>query len=170
MEEKRMSRLINENLISLNLEAGNKEEVLVKLAELIQNDKKLNCVWKENDLENCQGCSFCHTKGFITALKEREESYPTSVGYSFAIPHGKCNSVTESGIAFARLEKEIEWDEDEEVKYVFMIAVSEENASNEHLEILIKLSKSILDDDFREQLEKTDSKSEVLELLDRYTA
>ena len=51
-----------------------------------------------------------------------------------------------------------------------MIAVSEENASNEHLEILIKLSKSILDDDFREQLEKTDSKSEVLELLDRYTA
>ena len=78
--------------------------------------------------------------------------------------------MSESGIAFARLTNEIEWDEDEEVKYVFMIAVSEENATNEHLEILIKLSKSILDDDFREQLEKTDSKSEVLELLDRYTA
>ena len=37
--------------------------------------------------------------------------------------------MSESGIAFARLTNEIEWDEDEEVKYVFMIAVSEENAS-----------------------------------------
>ena len=165
-----MSTLINENLITLHLDAANKEEVLVKLAELIQNDKKLNCVWKEKELDNCQKCNFCHTEGFVTALKEREESYPTSVGYSFAIPHGKCNSVVESGIAFARLTKEIEWDEDEEVRYVFMIAVSEENASNEHLEILIKLSKSILDDEFRETLENTDSESEVLELLNKYTA
>ena len=78
--------------------------------------------------------------------------------------------MVESGIAFARLTKEIEWDEDEEVRYVFMIAVSEENASNEHLEILIKLSKSILDDEFREKLENTDSESEVLELLNKYTA
>ena len=78
--------------------------------------------------------------------------------------------MSESGIAFARLTNEIEWDEDEEVKYVFMIAVSEENATNEHLEILIKLSKSILDDEFREKLGKTDLKSEVLELLNKYTA
>ena len=165
-----MSGLINKNLITLHLDAANKEEVLVKLAELIQNDKKLNCVWKKEELDNCQKCNFCHTNGFITALKEREESYPTAVGYSFAIPHGKCNSVTESGIAFARLENEIEWDEDEKVKYVFMIAVSEENATNEHLEILIKLSKSILDDEFREKLGKTNSESEVLEILTKYTA
>ena len=118
-EEKRMSALINENLITLHLDAANKEEVLVKLAELIQNDKKLNCIWKEKELENCQKCNFCHTEGFIAALKEREESYPTSVGYSFAIPHGKCSSVSESGIAFARLTNEIEWDEDEEVYFSF---------------------------------------------------
>lgn len=78
--------------------------------------------------------------------------------------------MSESGIAFARLTNEIEWDEDEEVKYVFMIAVSEENATNEHLEILIKLSKSILDDEFREKLEKPNSKSDILEILNRYTA
>ena len=78
--------------------------------------------------------------------------------------------MSESGIAFARLTNEIEWDEDEEVKYVFMIAVSEENTTNEHLEILIKLSKSILDDEFREKLEKTNSKSDILEILNRYTA
>ena len=44
-----MSNLINLNLISLDLEAANKEEVLTKLASLIQNDKKLNCVWKKMD-------------------------------------------------------------------------------------------------------------------------
>ena len=165
-----MSNLINLNLISLDLEAANKEEVLTKLAGLIQNDKKLNCVWKKMDLDSCQKCEICHTLGFVDALKEREESYPTSVGYSFAIPHGKCNSVVESAIAFARLKNEVEWDEDEEVKYVFMIAVSEENATNEHLEILIKLSKSILNDEFREKLEVSSSEAEVLELLNKFTA
>ncbi|MBP9478618.1 MAG: PTS sugar transporter subunit IIA [Sebaldella sp.] len=48
--------------------------------------------------------------------------------------------------------------------------ISEENSKNEHLEILIKLSKSILDDEFREKLEVTNSEIEVLELLKKYTA
>ena len=51
-----------------------------------------------------------------------------------------------------------------------MIAVSEENATNEHLEILIKLSKSILNDEFREKLEDSNSEVEVLELLNKFTA
>lgn len=71
------------------------------------------------DLAEYQKCEFCYTIGFVDALKEREELYPTS---------------------------------------------------NEHLEILIKLSKSILDDEFREKLEVTNSEIEVLELLNKYTA
>lgn len=50
-----------------------------------------------------------------------------------------------------------------------MIGVSDKNASNEHIEILIKLSTSILDDDFRYKLDNAKEKKEVLDLLITYS-
>ena len=56
------------------------------------------------------------------------------------------------------------------VKYIFMIGVSDSDASNEHLEILIKLSTSILDDDFRDCMEKAKTKADILEIIKKYTS
>ena len=50
-----------------------------------------------------------------------------------------------------------------------MIGVSSEKAGNEHLEILIKLSTSILDSDFREKLEKAKSTKETLDIIKEFT-
>ena len=50
-----------------------------------------------------------------------------------------------------------------------MIGVPEEKAGNEHLEILIKLSTAILEDDFRERLEKAKSNKAVMELIKEYS-
>ena len=165
-----MGTLINEKLIELNMEVKTKEEVLENLASLIHEDKKLDCVWKENELEQCQKCETCSRIGFLDALKERETAFPTAVGYSFAIPHGKCGSVKDAAIAFASLKDEIKWgeEEDEYVKYIFMIGVSEKNAGDEHMRILIKLSTSILDDDFRDKLSEIKTKKEAVELITKY--
>lgn len=168
-----MGTLINEKLITLDLEVETKEEAMESLAKLIHEEKKLNCIWKKESLIECQSCDFCSKTGFIDALYEREESFPTAVGYSFAIPHGKCGSVKDAAIAFARLKNEVKWgedgDEDEFVKYVFMIGVSEEAAGDEHMRILIKLSTSILDDDFREKLSKITTKEEALQIINEYS-
>ena len=50
-----------------------------------------------------------------------------------------------------------------------MIGVPEEKAGNEHLEILIKLSTAILEDDFRERLEKAKTNMEVMKLIKEYS-
>ena len=89
--------------------------------------------------------------------------------FFFAIPHGKSEYVRQSSIAYARLTEEIEWSEEEKVHHIFMIGVPEEKAGNEHLEILIKLSTAILEDDFRERLEKAKSNKEVMELIKEYS-
>ena len=168
-----MNTVINENLIQLDLEVENKEEAIEKMAGLIHSERRLFCKWKENDMDKCQECNTCARIGFIDALKEMENSFPTAVGYSFAIPHGKCDSVKEAAIAFARLKNEIKWGEDdgedEYVKYVFMIGVSDKDAGNEHMKILIKLSTSILDDDFRDGLSKINTKDEALEIIKKYS-
>lgn len=168
-----MGTLINEKLIKLDMEVTTKEEAIENLAKLIHEEKKLNCVWKENSLDKCQNCDFCSKTGFLHALHEREKSFPTAVGYSFAIPHGKCGSVKDAAIAFARLKDEVKWgedgDEDEYVKYVFMIGVSEEAAGDEHMRILIKLSTSILEDDFRDRLSSINTKEEALQIIKEYS-
>ena len=168
-----MGTLINERLIELDLEVKTKEEAIESLARLIHEEKKLNCVWKKDDLDDCQNCDFCSKTGFLDALNEREKSFPTAVGFSFAIPHGKCGSVKDAAIAFARLKSEIKWgedgDEDEFVKYVFMIGVSDEAAGDEHMRILIKLSTSILDDDFRDKISAINTKKEALEIISEYS-
>lgn len=165
--------LINERLIKLNLDAATKDEVIERLAGMIHEEKKLHCVWKKNDLDKCQSCESCSKIGFLDALKEREESFPTAVGFSYAIPHGKCGSVENAAIAFARLKNEVKWgddgEEEEFVKYVFMIGVSDKDAGDEHMRILIKLSTSILDDDFREKLSKISTEKEALEIISEYS-
>ncbi|CAM3201662.1 PTS sugar transporter subunit IIA [Streptobacillus felis] len=157
--------LIDEKLICLDLEAKNKEEVIKKMACLIHEDHKLCCL-PDCD-ENNEECNA--VKGYINSLFEREASFSTAVGYSFAIPHGKSCCVDKACIAYSRLKEEIPWDEEEKVKHIFMIGVSDKNAGNEHLEILIKLSTSILEDDFREKLDNAKEKREVIELLEKYS-
>lgn len=153
-----INELINEKLISLDLDLKNKTEVLETMANMIYENEKLISSTDEN-VKN----------GFVKSLWEREKVFSTAVGYSFGIPHGKCEYVKNACIAYMRLKNEIEWSEDEKVRYVFMIGVSSEKAGNEHLEILIKLSTSILDDDFREKLEKSDSIENTFEIIKEYT-
>ncbi len=154
-----INNLIDENLIFLNLDLKTKSEVLETMADKIYKEGKLISIEDENVKE-----------GFIKSLWEREKVFSTAVGYSFGIPHGKCEFVKDACIAYARLENEIEWSEEESVKYIFMIGVSAEKAGNDHLEILIKLSTSILDDDFREKLEKAENEKETLAIIREYAS
>ena len=156
-----ISSLINENLIYLNFETENKNTALTELAKMIAKEKKL-CDEEYGEKEALEG--------FINSLHEREKTFSTAVGFSFAIPHGKCKYVKQACLAYARLNNEIVWSEEDNAKHIFMIGVSEENAGNEHLEILIKLSTAILEDEFREKLDIAKTKEEVMKLLKDYSS
>ena len=47
--------------------------------------------------------------------------------------------------------------------------MSDKDAGDEHMRILIKLSTSILDDDFREKLSKISTEKEALEIISEYS-
>ena len=142
-----MENFINENNIILNLETEDKREIINKMTETISEEKLLN---KEK---------------FIEDVFKREEMENTVVGFKVAIPHGKSEFINSPQIVFAKLKEEIFWgDPDEKVKYIFLLGVPTVSAG-EHIKILMNLSKKILDEKFREKLEMTDDKEELLKII-----
>lgn len=144
-----MENLINKEMIILDLEAETKSEVIEKLAKVIEGQNRL---WDYS--------------AYVEQVYERENEFPTSIGFDVSIPHGKCSAVKSSTVAFARLKKSVKWSEDEDVRYVFLLAVPSEEAGNTHLKILAQLSRKLMREEFREQLEKSQSVNEILDVLE----
>lgn len=141
--------LLKKENILLDSDLGTKEEVINSLSEKLYNEGIVT------DFD-----------GFLKDIYAREEMDNTALGFSVAIPHGKSKWITEARLAFSRLTKNIDWgDENEYVKFIFLIAIPEGEAGK-HIEVLAGLSQKILDDKFRERLETADI-DEVLELINK---
>lgn len=146
-----MNNIVSENLIKLELEGNSRNEIIRELALLIDGDNRLNC---------------CDT--YIEEVLNREKLCSTGIGFGIAIPHGKCKAVKTPTVAFGRKLEGVEWEslDGEPVQMVFVLAVPEEAASNEHLRILALLSRKLMDEEFRQKLITVDDKDNLMELLD----
>lgn len=105
---------------------------------------------------------------YIEAVLNREKTGSTGVGFGVAIPHGKSKGVAQSGLAFAKLANPIDWQslDGNPVSVVFLIAVPEENAGIEHLQILVSISRKLMHEDFRNQLLEAKSVDDVFRILE----
>lgn len=144
-----MEKLITPELLCFDLDATTKEEVINKLAD------KMDAAGRLND-----------KTGYVTDVLAREQHFSTAVGFSVATPHAKTDHAKTTSIAFARLKNEIVWDdEDETASLIFQLAVPTSEKGDRHLQILAKLSRKLLHDDFRAQLIAAKTPEEVIELV-----
>ncbi|MDC3411990.1 fructose PTS transporter subunit IIA [Aquibacillus sp. 3ASR75-11] len=102
------------------------------------------------------------------AVLKREEEGTTGIGFGVAIPHGKSSGVSQPGLAFARVTSDVDWEslDGTPVRHVFLIAVPEEQAGNEHLQILSQLSRKLMHEDFREKLQSATTIEELIGALE----
>jgi len=143
-----LEKIITRDLIVLDLESSSKEEVIKDMAKLIEAQERLH------DL-----------KGYMEQVFKREETFPTAIGFEVAIPHGKTDTVKKPTVAFARLKSEVKWSDEENARYIFLIAVPETEAGDMHLQILAQLSRKIMREEFRDQLKNSSEIDELLEIL-----
>lgn len=143
-----MEQVLSKELICLDAEAEDKEAVIRLLAE------RLDLAGRLADKEE-----------YIRQVFKREETYATGVGFSVATPHAKTDAVKTASVAFARLKNEIYWDEEDNVTMIFQLAVPETGAGDRHLQILAALSRKLIDDDFREQIQRAETPEEILALV-----
>lgn len=142
--------LINENLIIPESELTDKEEIIKMMANIM----------KEND-------RLIDLDAYVRKVLERENMGATAVGYGVGIPHGKTDAVKKPTLAFTKTKELVKWGDEKEdwVNLIFMIAVPESAASDEHLKILATLSRKLMNDDFRNSLLSTDDRVELNNIL-----
>lgn len=140
----------------------NNESILIPLDVA----DKTECMKIMVDALEASGC-ISEKTAYIEALSNREQTGSTGIGFGVAIPHGKSAGVNRPGFAFAKLTKPVDWDslDGQPVSAVFMIAVPEEAAGNEHLQILIAISRKLIDEGFRNQLLAVQKPEELVSLL-----
>lgn len=146
-----MDSIIDQQLIKLNIDNNSKEEVIKELAQLMDNQGRLNSL-----------------DGFVEEVLKREELSTTGIGFGVAIPHGKTNAVKIPTVVFGRAEKGVEWQalDEKPVYMVFLLAVPKEAVSNVHLKILAALSRKLMNEDFRQNLLEINSKEKLIESLE----
>lgn len=143
--------LINKEFIQLDVDYKTKEEIILNVAQLFWENGKLN------DRES-----------YIQAVLDRENEVSTNLGDGIGLPHARTDAVKEAGLAFIRLKEPIEWGTDSPVKIVFQIAVGEDSG-NLHLEILSKLARHLIYDDFKGKLFNAKDSDELLEIISEAT-
>ncbi len=149
----KLSTITSEQLIFLNQDWRTKEEVFDALIDAL----------------NKQG-AITSTTEFKKAVLEREMISETGLEQGFAIPHGKSKAVKKAAFAFARLNHPIaDWksiDPNNQVKYVFLLAIPENEAGSTHLELLAELSKRLLNPDFIQNITHSNTVTDFLTALD----
>lgn len=144
--------MIEKELILLDAPFTTQEEVV---KEIIEKAVKLGYV-NDQDL-------------YYNEILKREEMIPTSVGFKVAIPHGRTSAVNQPFIAFMRTKEAFIWDEKngEEVDFIFMIGIPEENKDNLHLKCLSLISKKLMQEEFRNELRNAKTAEDAFQMLDQ---
>jgi fructose-specific phosphotransferase system IIA component len=104
----------------------------------------------------------------LKAVLAREQTRTTGIGSRIAIPHGKCNAVNKLVMALGIASEPIEFESvDGKPVTIIILLVSPANETGPHIQALAKISKLMLEEDFKQELEKAYSSEEAYELLRR---
>lgn len=146
----KLSKFCEENLISFELKAKDKEEALKELVDLASRS---SLVKDKTEL--------------LKAVVEREKLVTTGVGYGVAFPHAKTKAIKGIVIAFGRSKAGIDFEAmDKKPVYIFFLIAAPEDVIGAHLNVMARLSYIMKSEKNRDALMKIKSPKELLEVLD----
>jgi fructose-specific phosphotransferase system IIA component len=146
----KLSKFCDESLISFDLEAKTKDEVIEELVASVVSSNMVT-----------------DPKALLKDIKQREELVTTGVGYGVAFPHAKTKAVKGIVIAFGRSNKGVNFDAmDRQSVHLFFLIAAPEDAIGAHLNVMARLSYLMKSDENRQRLLKATSPGDVLALMD----
>lgn len=104
----------------------------------------------------------------LTALRDREETMSTGIGFGIAIPHASSEHVTEVVAAFGRSSAGIEFEalDNAPVKFVVLFVVPKDQFQT-HLRTLAAIAKFLNDRSIRERLAAATTGEEILAIFEK---
>jgi fructose-specific phosphotransferase system IIA component len=147
-----LTKILQPTCVKVPLEGKDKKSIITELVDLLDSNGALL------DREMA-----------LNAVLVREQTKSTGIGSGIAIPHGKCAAAKELVMAIGLLSEGIDFEsvDAKPVKIIFLL-VSPADQTGPHIQALAKISRLMLDAEFKEELEGASSAEEVYELLDRH--
>ena len=136
---------LNDKMILPNLNATNKKEVLLELADAVHAK-----------LQNLD------TQALYGILRERESLGSTGIGDGIAIPHGKIKGLSQITICFGRSIRGVPFDAlDGKPAHLFFLLLAPEDAAASYLSSLAELSRFLKNPQIRTRLMLATDKQEL---------
>ena len=149
----KITDLLKENAINLNVKAVSKDDVINQLITLHENAGNL-----------------ANVEEYKAAILEREAIGSTAIGDGIAVPHAKSESVKTPGLSAITVENGVDYGapDGKPSDIIFMIAAPLDG--DLHLEILSRLMVMLMDPEFCDKLRNAKSTKEFLNIIDKQEA
>ncbi len=144
-----LSQILKPSFIKVPLEGKDKRSIIIELVNLLDAGKLL----LDKDVA-------------LQAVLTREQVRSTGIGSGIAIPHGKCTAVRELVMGLGIAAQPIEFDSvDGKPVNIVILLLSPLDQTGPHIQALARISRLMLDESFRNKLQKAASASQVCELF-----
>ena len=145
----RLTQILQPACIKVPLDAKDKQLVITELVDLLDANGLL-----------------LDRNTVLEAVLAREQTRSTGIGSGIAIPHGKCKAVKELVMAVGIAHEPIDFASvDEKPVTIVLLLVSPADQTGPHIQALARISRLMLDEKFKQGLEKAISAEQVYELL-----
>jgi fructose-specific phosphotransferase system IIA component len=102
----------------------------------------------------------------LEAVLMREKTRSTGIGSGIAIPHGKCKGVRELVMAIGITHQPVDFESvDGKPVTIVILLVSPADQTGPHIQALARISRLMLDEEFKHGLETAESPERVYEIL-----
>ena len=144
-----LTEILQPTCVKAPLDGTDKDSVITELVDLLATTGVLQ-----------------DREAVLEAVLTREAIRSTGIGSGIAIPHGKCTGVKELVMAMGITGPPIEYDsiDNKPVKIVCLL-VSPVDQTGPHIQALGRISRLMLDEDFKAKLEKATDSETVYELI-----
>lgn len=144
-----ISDFLSPETVAVDLVCEDKDELIDLMIDLLSSHEQVT------DLDEVR-----------RAVIERENMMSTGVGKGLALPHAKCDAVTDTVAALATLRDPVEYGsiDDEPVRIAFLL-VGTPDAKSQHVKVLSRVSRLMNRESIRSNLLKSKTPAELLDIF-----
>jgi len=144
-----LTEILQPACIKAPLEGKDKDSVITELVDVLAENGLLS----DRDV-------------VLEAVFTREQTRSTGIGSGVAIPHGKCSGVSELVMAVGIAAEPVDFDSiDQKPVSIIILLASPIDRTGPHIQALARISRLMLDEEFKGKLEKAGSPEEAYRLI-----
>ena len=144
-----LTQILQPTSVKVPLAGKDKDSIITELVDLLDRNRQIQ-----------------NRQIVLDAVFTRERTRSTGIGSGIAIPHGKCGAVRELVMALGVTAAPVDFDSvDGKPVSIVILLVSPQDQTGPHIQALARISRLMLDEDFKKALENAASAKAAYELM-----